>query len=520
MRFAGYVRKVALPLSILSQRSISNTALTSKPSQEMCQGITNEKPNNIEPPISSFDNMQKQPMAFPLKSMIPTITGGLIQGPYTKKKILLLILLSSLFLGIITFTSLYNLHTGFRRTVQFWRGMGPIAIQYKFLKLKAKRWDKLSEDDEEYKQRLSAYREVAAPKLVNLILKLGGIYIKIGQVLSTIGAGVLPEEYIQALRPLQDGVPPRDIKEIRNIIESSSNKKMNDIFEEFDETPIGAASIAQAHRARLRSNNDKGEEVVVKVQYPEIAEMLEADLRNMELVTKWFAPENLELAKSLRKRHENELDFTIEASNLQECTSNMQSYGVEPALVRIPRVRNETGLCNKNVLVMEYLDGISLNDIILMEQNRMAQAMGKEDANELQRVLAQRMRDHFEKGGGENVGDGTLKEMLGSKIMNVVSPNKLAGFFRFYVGVKSKIDGVFSVFKTQPTYENEDKMKIKSYKHVNLKSILNTLVHVHGLQILKDGVYNAGKNDLNDFIFILIIHPLHRSLQTHIQAMS
>merc|ERR1711920_409610 len=111
---------------------------------------------------------------------------------------------------------------GFRRTVQFWRGIGPLAIQFKFLKFKAFHINKLSKDDEEYKKRMGSFRQKTAPKLVDLTLKLGGIYIKIGQVLSTIGQGLLPEEYLVALRPLQDGVPPRSYEEIRNIIESST----------------------------------------------------------------------------------------------------------------------------------------------------------------------------------------------------------------------------------------------------------------------------------------------------------
>ena len=117
----------------------------------------------------------------------------------------------------------------------------------------------------------------------------------------------------------------------------------------------GAASIAQAHRAILRPSSleEQPEQVIVKVQYPEVAELFSADLSNLEMATKLFAPENIEIARAMRKRHENELDFTKEANNLRECTRDMQAYGVEPALVRIPRVKNETGICSKNVLVME-----------------------------------------------------------------------------------------------------------------------------------------------------------------------
>jgi aarF domain-containing kinase len=142
-----------------------------------------------------------------------------------------------LLVSTLLFTSLYTFHRGFRRTVQFWRGLSPIVVKYKWLKLKAHKIDKC--DEQEYERRITVFRQKSAPQLVNLIISLGGIYVKIGQVMSTIGAGLLPEEYVQALRPLQDGVPAKDIKEISRIIESSSGKRMNDIFLEFEEKPIG-----------------------------------------------------------------------------------------------------------------------------------------------------------------------------------------------------------------------------------------------------------------------------------------
>ena len=127
--------------------------------------------------------------------------------------------------------------------------------------------------------------------------------LAIGQVMSTIGRGLLPDEYVEALRPLQDGVPARNYEEISSIIEkSASPQTMDDLFLDFDPMPIGAASIGRAHRATLRSS---GETVVVKVQYPEVADLFEADLANLETATRLFAPENIEVARALRKRHEN-----------------------------------------------------------------------------------------------------------------------------------------------------------------------------------------------------------------------
>merc|ERR1712176_1034998 len=142
----------------------------------MCQGVENDVGS---PPIMNKADLPRQSTLFTaptmlannIKSILSAASVGLLQGPYTKRKILLILIISSLLLGTITFTSFYYFHTGFRRTVQFWRGIGPLAIKYKALKIKAKRWDKLSEDDEEYIKRLSAYREATAPKLVELILK-------------------------------------------------------------------------------------------------------------------------------------------------------------------------------------------------------------------------------------------------------------------------------------------------------------------------------------------------------------
>jgi predicted unusual protein kinase regulating ubiquinone biosynthesis (AarF/ABC1/UbiB family) len=91
---------------------------------------------------------------------------------------------------------------------------------------------------------------------VAVILRLGGIYVKIGQFASTMGNGILQDAYVAALRPLQDGVPPRPLSEVSAIIEASVGIPMAELFESFDELPVGAASIAQAHRARLAGSGE------------------------------------------------------------------------------------------------------------------------------------------------------------------------------------------------------------------------------------------------------------------------
>jgi aarF domain-containing kinase len=89
--------------------------------------------------------------------------------------------------------------------------------------------------------------------------------------MGTIGQGLLPQQYLDALRPLQDGVPPRTYAEVSDIITRSTGKSMDELFVSFEEVPIGSASIAQVHRATLRPRNEGDEpmRVVIKVQYPE-----------------------------------------------------------------------------------------------------------------------------------------------------------------------------------------------------------------------------------------------------------
>jgi hypothetical protein len=293
---------------------------------------------------------------------------------------------------------------------------------------------------------------------------------------------------------------------ISKIIEDSTGKKMTDLFLEFEERPIGSASIAQAHRAILRassSNEEEPQRVIVKVQYPQVADLFAADLANLEWATYLFAPENMEVAKAMRKRHENELDFRIEAENLRRCAADMQRHGVEPSLVRIPRVRNETGICSRNVLVMEYLEGMALSDVIQEEQDRVARALGKEDAAELKGAIMARMRDHFEKGGG--AGEGGMNMLEGAKL-NLLS--KVLGpaggtLLRAYASARNHVeDAMLALQRTTGKVRAglggkkidllEDGVKRKAKRaNVNLSKALKTLVHVHGIQFMISGVYNA-----------------------------
>ncbi|KAJ6812276.1 uncharacterized protein M6B38_149255 [Iris pallida] len=204
-----------------------------------------------------------------------------------------------------------------------------------------------------------------ARRVLNLIIELEGLWVKLGQYLST-RADVLPEVYICLLRQLQDSLPPRPLREVRRTIEKQLGKSMNDLFSNFVETPLATASIAQVHRATLRD----GQEVVVKVQHDGIKEVILEDLKNAKSIVDWiawaepqydFKPMIDEWCKEAPK----ELDFNNEAENTRKVSKNLRCRTDQDNAkqfnkldVLIPEVIKSA----ERVLVLQYMDGIRLND--------------------------------------------------------------------------------------------------------------------------------------------------------------
>src|SRR5438552_2973396 len=107
------------------------------------------------------------------------------------------------------------------------------------------------------------------------LVELGPAYVKLGQVLST-RADLLPATYIEELEKLQDDVGPIPLEDVRATIEEELGARISKLFEEFDDDPIGAASLGQVHAAKLRG----GRAVVIKVQRPNIREQLADDIED------------------------------------------------------------------------------------------------------------------------------------------------------------------------------------------------------------------------------------------------
>jgi ubiquinone biosynthesis protein len=192
--------------------------------------------------------------------------------------------------------------------------------------------------------------------------KLGPTYIKLGQILSS-GEGIFPEEIVSQFRLLRDRVPPEPFDTVRRILEAELGGPLDATFAVFDETPIAAASIAQVHGARLRS----GEDVVVKVQRPDVAELVRRDLAAMSFFAPFLVgripvatlanpPALIELfAETIVE----ELDFRLEAANMLDVGHVLAETDQRSMIVPRPHPR----LVTRRMLVMERLDGFAWDDV-------------------------------------------------------------------------------------------------------------------------------------------------------------
>ncbi|HEX4110129.1 MAG TPA: AarF/ABC1/UbiB kinase family protein [Solirubrobacteraceae bacterium] len=196
----------------------------------------------------------------------------------------------------------------------------------------------------------------SARSLVKLFSGMRGAAMKVGQTLSAVDLGMVPEEvrpeFQEILATLQQSADPVSFKAIRKVIESDLGQRLGDSFADFDPEPIAAASIGQVHRATLHD----GREVAVKVQYPGIAEAIHADMQNLRLGLKLLsvlAPgiDTGAIAGEIRERILEELDYELEASNQRAMA---RVYRGHPFIV-VPDVALD--LCRERVIVSEYVDG-------------------------------------------------------------------------------------------------------------------------------------------------------------------
>lgn len=193
------------------------------------------------------------------------------------------------------------------------------------------------------------------------IERLGGLFIKVGQLIS-IMTNLLPDEFRAQLTTLQDRVPARPYADIeRRFIEAFAGRRPREVFAEFSEEPVASASIGQVHRARTHA----GQDVAVKVQYPDIEAIVRIDLRALGRIFQllhWLAPyHGLDAVfNELREMMLLELDFAMEAKNLTRIAQGFTRQ-TPPLPVACPQVHPE--LSTERILTTSWIDGVKVNHL-------------------------------------------------------------------------------------------------------------------------------------------------------------
>ena len=197
----------------------------------------------------------------------------------------------------------------------------------------------------------------------SLATDMGGVMIKVGQFLSS-RVDVLPEEITKELAGLQDEVAPENFEDIRHRAETELGASLSECFLEFDSEPLAAASLGQVHRAKLHKPVNGFDQVVVKVQRPNIETIIQTDLAALETVGRWirhFRPISKRanvpaLLKEFSDITFEEIDYLAEGENAETFAENFKD---RPG-VKVPRV--VWAYTTKRVLTLENVLAIKITD--------------------------------------------------------------------------------------------------------------------------------------------------------------
>ena len=196
-------------------------------------------------------------------------------------------------------------------------------------------------------------------RLRRVLEAAGGVYVKLGQIAAT-RVDLLPPEVCDELALLQNRAAPEPVDRMEPVLDRELDGETSQMFESFEWEPLAAASIGQTYAARLRS----GEPVVVKVQRPDIAEVMERDIAALSLVAE-VAQERTSFGQSIRtgdvldqfaRSLRSELDFLREAAAMEEMATLVGPSGD----VRVPSIYRD--LCTRRLLVQERFEGMTVAD--------------------------------------------------------------------------------------------------------------------------------------------------------------
>jgi ubiquinone biosynthesis protein len=206
-----------------------------------------------------------------------------------------------------------------------------------------------------YLERENLFYDQLAFESKILFLKLGGVYIKLGQFLSNL-AHILPPNFIDHLKDLQDRVPAHPFSEIKERFFKDVGKNIDDIFPDIERYPLASASTAQVHRATYR-----GKKVVIKILYPGIEELVTKDLETVLFVMKWISKylysfKYKKIHEEISKIIQNEMNLEEEAN----ASKKMANLFREEKDYQFPKIYDE--FTKKSIMVSKFVEGIKITE--------------------------------------------------------------------------------------------------------------------------------------------------------------
>jgi len=224
--------------------------------------------------------------------------------------------------------------------------------------------DVAKKNEDEYNEALSQCHIRSANVLLRLCQANGGCFIKVGQHIGALDY-LLPEEYVSTMKVLHNRAPEMKLTDVYKVIREDLKQEPEEIFTDFEERPLGTASLAQVHKAKTQD----GQEVAVKVQHRFVKNHSFVDIYTMDFLVhtvKFFFPqfEFMWLAEEMRKNLPLELSFIQEGKNSEKVANLLSHFD----WLKIPKIFWKYS--TDRVLVMEYCDGTHIDDVENLRQKR------------------------------------------------------------------------------------------------------------------------------------------------------
>jgi aarF domain-containing kinase len=332
---------------------------------------------------------------------------------------------------------------GLRRSTRFWSFVLPAYLHYEF-------YDYFYKDPVQRSIAFNRLHDKYSPMAESIVLDLRGYFLKFAQMMS-VRDDFTPLQYLSWCRRIQDQAPVTfSSSEARAIAERESGAT----FDEWEDVPIGSASIGQVYKAKL-----DGETVAVKVQGPHVERQFRIDMKQLRRFCELAMPQFVAPLKEIEAQFMTEFDYSAEAQNLERVRSNL-TKGNWGSRVVVPRAY--IAYCTKNVLVMEYLKGRKILDLLEDYLAREAKRQGK-PAETVQAEFMEKMRTSEKY---DNDWDEYL--LRKSWVLTTTFLNTLKWL-------------TFGLLGPPDT----------SLASIDTLDVINTVMKVHGYQVLVDGEFNG-----------------------------